>query len=202
MYIHINIHIYVYISEQTSEQRRCQPAIGQHRDHKNDTTLAGREDKGRTKGSELIVQAGENERTENCLCCGSYFDELDTAPNYHHFRYSKDWNDDTWENLIIVCEDCHESIHCYFEHDSEHISLRTYMLSLLDVIKEKEQNNQFDVQMDDLWCDAGGHFSITQNGMTSKKTMKVEYAISNQTVISFFERRRDHCLEQEKKRKL
>ena len=134
------------------------------------------------------------ERTDACLCCGSYFDEIDSAPNYHHFRYSKDWNYDSHENLIIVCEDCHESIHCHFEHDSEPISLRTYLLSLMEVIKEKEQHHQFELNMDALWCDVRGSFSITQDGVTKDKSMDLKYTTRDRSAIGFFERRRDDYL--------
>ncbi len=30
---------------------------------------------------------------------------------HHHWNYDKDWNDDKWENLILVCNNCHTIIH-------------------------------------------------------------------------------------------
>lgn len=29
----------------------------------------------------------------------------------HHWRYEKDWNKDKPENLILLCEMCHKSVH-------------------------------------------------------------------------------------------
>ncbi len=31
--------------------------------------------------------------------------------HFHHWHYPKDWNDDSWENLILVCKEVHDFIH-------------------------------------------------------------------------------------------
>jgi hypothetical protein len=66
------------------------------------------------------------EQTNHCLVCRAVF-ENDIKPNYHHFRYPKDWNNDSFENLIIVCESCHKFLHDEIEHNSNEISIREYL---------------------------------------------------------------------------
>lgn len=29
----------------------------------------------------------------------------------HHWRYPKDWDNDSYKNLILVCDQCHETAH-------------------------------------------------------------------------------------------
>ncbi len=49
----------------------------------------------------------DNESVEFCTLCHDVLSS-ENPPNYHHYKYSKDWNKDTWENLIIVCKPCHD----------------------------------------------------------------------------------------------
>lgn len=41
-----------------------------------------------------------------CFLCYSGHDL-----EFHHWRYPKDWNRDSYKNLIILCEQCHETTH-------------------------------------------------------------------------------------------
>jgi len=54
---------------------------------------------------------------ENCRISLTHIDDEDMV--LHHWRYPKDWNDDSHENLILVSVDMHEWIHSNF-HD-EHL---------------------------------------------------------------------------------
>ncbi len=76
----------------------------------------------------------ENEDTQRCLLCCHLFDN-DTIPHYHHFKYPKNWNDDTWENLIILCNHCHSLAHAKISHDSNPITLRSYLTELIHHFK-------------------------------------------------------------------
>ena len=75
----------------------------------------------------------ENEDIDNCLCCGNEFTH-EVIANYHHFRYSKNWNDDTWENLIMVCTVCHNQLHSRFDHNSDPITLREYLSKVMSTL--------------------------------------------------------------------
>jgi hypothetical protein len=53
---------------------------------------------------------------ESCFLCYAK-DHL----NLHHWRYPKDWNKDSFTNIILVCHACHYSIHnTKLSHDSHH----------------------------------------------------------------------------------
>ena len=139
----------------------------------------------------------KNEQSSVCLCCGAEFDE-DFKPNYHHFKYPKDWNDDSWENLIIVCNSCHGLIHKYIEHDSDDISLRTYLSDLNHVIKEVGASDAIMLEHESIWVSCGGDFTISQKGITSKKIMHANIEVHNSDLISFFEHMRDSKIERER----
>ena len=74
------------------------------------------------KWKQVKADYADNEETDTCLCCSVPFKAIDTVANYHHFRYPKDWNDDTWINLIVVCQSCHEELHENIVQDSDPIS--------------------------------------------------------------------------------
>jgi len=76
----------------------------------------------------------ENESTQICLLCSALFDKK-MIPNYHHFKYPKDWNNDTYENLIILCQHCHSLAHTEMSHDSTPITLRSYLTELIHHFK-------------------------------------------------------------------
>ena len=76
----------------------------------------------------------DNESTQGCLLCSHHFDN-DTVPHYHHFKYPRNWNDDTWENLIILCNKCHEFAHSNISHNSGTITLRSYLIELISHFK-------------------------------------------------------------------
>jgi hypothetical protein len=69
-----------------------------------------------------------HEQTDECILCFIMFDD-NNKPHYHHYKYSTDWNNDTWENLIIVCDKCHKILHEYINHDDKDISIREYLKS-------------------------------------------------------------------------
>lgn len=35
----------------------------------------------------------------------------------HHWRYPKDWNDDSLDNVLVVCEKCHTRAHIWLDFD-------------------------------------------------------------------------------------
>ena len=57
---------------------------------------------------------------------------------FHHWRYEKDWCDDSYKNLIMVCDGCHDLIHSTdLEHDSTTYSkdeVYYYLLKLMNRI--------------------------------------------------------------------
>ena len=143
----------------------------------------------------------DHEQTEVCLCCGDDFKDEGLIINYHHFKYPKDWNNDSWENLIVVCEGCHTNIHDSYDHGSNQSSIRDYMLrmiwlnnqsapSVLNFISKKEYQK-------DLWNAAEGRFSIEQVGISPRKTMKADLFIIDQDIINFFVDARDKAIEKD-----
>lgn len=85
------------------------------------------------KWKQVKKDYAENEQTEYCLCCSEFFN-MSVKINFHHFRYENDWNNDNWENLIVVCDDCHTKIHKNIDHE-EYISLRGYLTKLVEFSK-------------------------------------------------------------------
>lgn len=65
----------------------------------------------------------------SCNVCGMPDDLHDEVFNYHHFRYPKDWNNDSIDNLLYVCKKCHDWIHDHeaIEHGSNDTNLREYL---------------------------------------------------------------------------
>ena len=86
----------------------------------------------------------DNEEIDCCMCCMVEFDK-DTKHNYHHFRYAKDWNNDTWENLIIICEPCHNLAHSVIEHNSNPITVRSYLRNLSYFYQSYINEEQHDI---------------------------------------------------------
>jgi 5-methylcytosine-specific restriction endonuclease McrA len=81
-----------------------------------------------------------NESIDNCLCCRDQFNH-ELAANYHHFKYSKNWSDDTWENLIVVCIGCHNQLHERFPHSSDPITLREYLSKVTATLISMTRDN-------------------------------------------------------------
>jgi len=135
----------------------------------------------------------QKEDAQECLCCGNEFQD-DINPNYHHFRYPKDWNDDTYENLITVCVSCHEHLHASIDHNSDPITLREYMPKLIYVSSQIIENEVLDLEYDTIWHECKGEFSIKQLGVSTKKQMKAEFITTNRRLINFFEDKRDKIL--------
>ena len=148
----------------------------------------------------------KNESIDNCLCCESNFLDSDLTINFHHFKYSKDWNNDTWENLIIVCSKCHNHLHSCNYHDSDPRSLRDYILAIVNSVKDIYARDMWDKKQDArdeqlenrilgaIWEQSGGRFSIQQQGMSRHKEMQVELHTEDQALIAHFEERRDEIL--------
>ncbi len=44
--------------------------------------------------------------TEGCFLCYSK-----ERIQLHHWRYPKDWNNDSYKNVIPLCQECHETAH-------------------------------------------------------------------------------------------
>jgi len=66
--------------------------------------------------------------TSVCSICSTEGETL----NHHHWTYPKDWNDDSPDNLILVCEDCHKNIHEYSVLGGERFTCRNdYLLEIL-----------------------------------------------------------------------
>jgi len=135
----------------------------------------------------------QNEQVEECLCCGVHLDET-SKKNFHHFKYPKDWNNDTWENLIVVCQNCHSEIHEAIEHDSDDISLRKYLLKLNRVSKAIAQTHKSRQIMNLIWDECGGDFAVKQIGISSSKSIEIKFSSTDKILISFFEKYRDDQL--------
>jgi len=57
--------------------------------------------------------------------------------NFHHWRYPKDWNNDSYKNIMLVCQECHSTIHnTRIEHDSHHYKESEMYKYLSHLIKE------------------------------------------------------------------
>jgi len=71
----------------------------------------------------------KNEQISTCLRCSTDLKQKGVKSHHHHFNYPSDWNDDTWENLIIVCEECHNELHRQIDaNDGCMPSIRSLML--------------------------------------------------------------------------
>jgi hypothetical protein len=139
----------------------------------------------------------KNEQTESCLCCGCDIEGCNRVANFHHFKYPKDWNNDSWENLLIVCSNCHNGLHAMNDHNSEPISIRDYILSLSYCSSDRLMTELEVLNTDQLWADCQGRFEITQKGLTSRKSMEINATINDQYMISMFEGMRDNYIKGE-----
>ncbi len=68
----------------------------------------------------------------------------------HHFQYSKNWNDDSIDNLVCVCRDCHRLIHNEFTKEdwimgrweNKYHFLYTVKSIYLDIIRDEMSNSE------------------------------------------------------------
>jgi 5-methylcytosine-specific restriction endonuclease McrA len=97
------------------------------------------------KWKQVKEDYAKNEKVDNCICCNITFDS-DIKPQHHHFRYPKDWNDDSWENLIVLCEGCHNLAHSAIEHNSNPITLRTYISLLFGIYTNYTVDERVDIE--------------------------------------------------------
>ena len=89
----------------------------------------------------------DNEKSIDCLICCTPFDAYDDMIKaHHHFRYPTDWNDDTWQNLICVCQKCHDFLHENITHDSEPITVRDYLSYAVSIYYEYKKSDQLDCE--------------------------------------------------------
>ncbi len=102
------------------------------------------------KWRETKAEYAKNEQTGECLVCRKKFDNDNIKPNFHHFKYSRDWNNDQWQNLIIICECCHEFLHDSFDHDSNEISLRDYLSSAVNAYCKYQHDEIYEIEMWDI----------------------------------------------------
>lgn len=79
------------------------------------------------KWSQIKADYAEAEQTEECLICNACVVDEQVAFHYHHWNYPTDWNDDTHENLLFICEPCHTYLHVNFEHGSNITTLKNYL---------------------------------------------------------------------------
>ena len=76
--------------------------------------------------------------SSHCLFCCS-----ETKLNFHHWTYPKDWNKDSHENIILVCEECHMKLHDS-KHGSNNKSFKEYMGYAMDrIFKSEDSHNWF-----------------------------------------------------------
>jgi len=108
------------------------------------------------KWKQVKADYRDNEETDCCMCCMVEFEE-DIKPNYHHFRYAKDWNNDTWENLIIICETCHDLAHSVIEHNSHPITIRSYLRNLSYFYQSYINEEQHAIYCQELACKLAAH---------------------------------------------
>ena len=76
--------------------------------------------------AEIKQQYSEHEQTDHCVLCSGVFTDSE-KPNHHHFKYPKDWRNDSYENLILLCERCHGLVHEMADHGSDDITLEEYL---------------------------------------------------------------------------
>ena len=137
----------------------------------------------------------DNEQIEHCLGCDCKFGNYET-PEYHHFKYSKDFNDDSWENLLIVCRECHQKLHDHFEHDSKDISLRSYILKMTFALNQQEDQEEYHTIMvaEDLWRGCNGEFSVIQEGFSDVKKLTLKTTVNHPLIVKSFESLRDSAI--------
>ena len=62
--------------------------------------------------SDLWKQVKEDFKKNNQFYNDTCFLCFNTEPlEYHHWRYPKRFKYDTWQNLMLVCSNCHKCIH-------------------------------------------------------------------------------------------
>lgn len=90
--------------------------------------------------------------SSECIVCSADEEKL----HHHHWNYPKDWNDDSSENLIHVCKDCHKHIHEYGVLDGDDFTCRDdYLIKLLKYFVMLYKQN--------LECEAEGEIECYEN---------------------------------------
>lgn len=80
------------------------------------------------KWESVKQEYAEKNNHEYCLVCGS-----EENLHHHHWRYPKDWNDDTSENIVKICENCHIVAH-ESENHLNHCSILDFIADLSSYI--------------------------------------------------------------------
>lgn len=119
-------------------------------------------------------------KTDCCMIC-HYKSKVSKEFHHHHFVYSKDWNDDSEENLIYICDQCHEVLHHFIKHDSESIELRDYMSKAFRHIFRERAREQEEIQTHHLALALrGGNCEITSD----KTGQPYKIHIKDATILS------------------
>lgn len=135
----------------------------------------------------------KNESSDRCLICNCFFGkDFKTLPNLHHFIYTKDWTDDSYDNLIIVCKECHKWLHSEFEHNSEKINLRDYLSKAIRKFSLKGT-----VSLEEIWCDIEDNFTIKRKALGKPDLYFHEVRIKNQKIIDYYISQVRRCDEEE-----
>jgi hypothetical protein len=66
---------------------------------------------------------------ETCRLCESSGSNIEL--HCHHFRYPKDWSDDSSENVMLACADCHDTIHNKYSMDATFESAEQFVIAFL-----------------------------------------------------------------------
>lgn len=91
-----------------------------------------------------------------CIISGASTEDGDNGGGcFHHWRYPSDWNDDSWENIVYICQDLHNDIHIALppkiegepkfsiditsyihEEDDEPANVYEYIFKMKDALRE------------------------------------------------------------------
>ena len=78
------------------------------------------------KWKQVKADYAEYNQVKECLICT----DDEAFYHFHHWNYPNDWNNDSHENLLFVCETCHKDLHSnFFDHGNDIISLKDYLKS-------------------------------------------------------------------------
>jgi hypothetical protein len=128
------------------------------------------------KWSEVKEDYANINNHKYCALC-----ESDEDLQHHHFNYPKDWNDDSHENIIKICNDCHD-----LAHESEHrnMTLIDFISEMSPAISERQHENGIVCGQDDVLIRALQVVDVIEERNLTNKNDRPSYRFKTNMSVS------------------
>lgn len=111
-----------------------------------------------------------------CALCGS-----DEKLQHHHFNYPSDWNDDSHNNIIRLCEECHETAH---EIEHKDMTLIDFIAEMSPTVSQISHERGIVCGQDDVLIRALQVIEVIEERNLTNKNERPTYRFKTNMSIS------------------